>query len=271
MWLSMPESYNKYVPVFLSTIKGDLEYTSFKENYQQEQINRLVDDLNLLYVALTRAKKVLIAGIENTEIGNKLAEVIQNEDLSVINIKKNESDSFYIFELGQLEKNIESSNNKDKSKFETKELLSINFTSQNRLPQIIVKRHNEFSTSKEIVHGILVHAVLEKINSLDNWKTKANLVLDTYFISEQEKQEIIGKIENIINNNDILRESYIKANLVISERTIIYNNRMYRPDKVFLLPEKTVIIDFKTGDTEPEHYKSTVRHIYEVTSIIKIQ
>jgi len=70
-----------------------------------------VDDLNLLYVALTRAKKVLIANIENQNIGKEIQKCVTNnfniDGLGAIDTYKsiNSNENFDIYEIGTLVNN----------------------------------------------------------------------------------------------------------------------------------------------------------------------
>jgi len=64
---------------------------------------------------------------------------------------------------------------------------------------------------------------------------------------------------------------FTNAQEIISERDLsIYKpesdkeRKMYRPDKIFIYPDKVIVVDFKTGEKDLNEYKYQVRNYIEI-------
>lgn len=260
LWLKKPDWIkNSSIPAFLVKKNKEQLSSNFEQEYLQEQNNLKIDDINLLYVAFTRAKKVLIAGIEQKNIGkemNKLLETHFNveglgNDISVYKTK--ETDKVAVYELGELKNNDEQYNENESEPFEIK------LSSKSLNLNIVVKENNELSSQKKIAHGVLVHSIMEQINDFMNWKNVAQKIMSAFNITEQDKQSIYESIEKIFQKHAQIKNWFIEAKKIISERKIIFQGKIYRPDKVFIHNDKVILVDFKTGETELEQYITQIK------------
>jgi len=258
LWLTMPNWINKSsnVPVLLAIENKELLASSFASTYQLECDKKKIDDLNLLYVAFTRAKKVLIANIINQQIGKKLINFLeQSLPIKIIDNERSlesyivkEDEKTRIFEFGQWAVNNEEHS---VSQSESYQLTPVN--SDVKL-HLVIKNNDELSSQIQIARGILIHSIMEQLNKLDNWKEKAIKIMIMNNISENEQSEILNTIEKLWTNIPQLLDWFTQATQVLSERKIFYKQRLFRPDKIFKLKDKIILVDFKTGDTPPEHY-----------------
>lgn len=260
LWLKKTEWIeNSSIPAFLVKNNKELLWSNFEQEYLQEQNNLKIDDINLLYVALTRAKKVLIAGIEQENIGkevNKLLETnfnVKGLDNDISKYKNIENDKIAVYELGELKNNDEQYNENEFESFEIK------LTSKPLNLNLVVKTNEELSSQKSIAHGVLVHAIMEQINDIEHWKIVAQKIMSAFNVAEQDKQRINESIEQIFQKHAQIKDWFNGANKIISERKIIFQGKIYRPDKIFIHNDKVILVDFKTGETELEQYKTQIK------------
>jgi ATP-dependent exoDNAse (exonuclease V) beta subunit len=153
-----------------------------------------LDDINLLYVAFTRAKKVLIAGIEQQLIGKELSKLIET-NFKIENVNKNidsyktfENENVTIFEFGELKGKDEPYAEIESEHYEIK---------PNSKPQslrLVVKGNEEWSSQKSIAHGVLIHAIMEQITDIINWEQVAQRVMITFNVAVTDKKKIKKKI-----------------------------------------------------------------------------
>lgn len=260
LWLKKPEWIkNSSIPAFLVKKNKEQLSSNFEQEYLQEQNNLKIDDINLLYVAFTRAKKVLIANIEQKNIGkelNKLLETtfkIDGLDNNISLYKTLENDSITVYELGELKNNDEQYNENES------ERLEIKLTSKPISLNLVVKSNEELSSQKSIAHGLLVHAIMEQITDIEQWKVVAQKIMTAFNVTEQDKQRINESIDKIFQKHTQIKHWFTKAKKIISERKIIYQGKLYRPDKIFVHNDKVILVDFKTGETELEQYLAQIK------------
>ncbi len=257
LWIENNEDDNLPV-VLLNSTKALLE-TAFTNEYKKNKDKNKIDDLNILYVALTRAKKALIFKVYNTGIGSEIINVLNspiflNKELE-IDGKKEKIEKFKkenIIEIGELQ------NQQIDIKQNEKEVLVWNKTNLFDL-SLIINSNDELNTNKNIAYGNLIHKILEHITKIDSWQSAAEKVFYEYNVTEEDAKIIKNKLELILDTGTELYSWYKNSVEVLSEQIIISFNRKYRPDKIFILKDSVVIVDFKTGETDLEKYHYQIK------------
>jgi ATP-dependent exoDNAse (exonuclease V) beta subunit len=268
------EPFNQLELIPIKYSKG-LTNTVFKDNYQKEKLHAHVDNLNLLYVAFTRAKENLYTfspvkeksnGIKN--IGDLLYFTYQNfknypSDKQLIDFSEywnSENNSFEFGALKQAEQNKKSLH----EEFEIKQFESFDIKNKLRL-----KLHdNSFFTGKEnspyekVNHGKVMHEIFENIETEKDISSAIDKLIFDGKISPNQKSEIKQKIEEILKNEQI-KDWFSDKWMVRNEAEIILTNgKTLRPDRVISNKKKTIIIDYKFGEQEePKHHKQVKSYI----------
>jgi ATP-dependent exoDNAse (exonuclease V) beta subunit len=269
-----PFSSLDLIPIKYS--KG-LTNTVFKDDYQKEKLHAYVDNLNLLYVAFTRAKENLFTfspvkekpnGIKN--VGDLLHFTYQNyknfaskkELIEFTDYWNAEKNTFAYGSLKQAGENKKSLS----TEFEIKQFESFDIKNKLRL-----KLHdNSFFTGQEnspyekVNHGKVMHEIFENIETeKDISKAIDKLIFDGK-LSPDEKSEIKQKIEGILKNEQIKDWFSDKWTVRNEAEIILTNGKSLRPDRVISTNEKSVIIDYKFGEQEE------LRHHKQVKSYIEL-
>ena len=259
LWIENNEIEKDKLPVVLVNSSKSLLETSFKEQFERNKMKNKVDDLNILYVALTRAKKVLIFKVYKSGIGKDLIDVFNNQSFFTkkieINGKECEISKFKnenIIEIGEL-KTLQVETKKIE-----KDLLIWNKTNIFDV-SLIVNLHEELNTNRNIAYGNLLHKILERISNIDMWEQAAEKVFCEYNVTENDEKEIKSKLEKILNEKTDIYKWYKNSLQIISEQFIVSDKKKYRPDKIFILKDKVILVEFKTGDTELEKYHYQIK------------
>jgi ATP-dependent helicase/nuclease subunit A len=264
MWFRKPQFLNETnVPAFLLKATKIFNSSHFAYEYSLENTKNNVDDLNLLYVALTRAKKVLIANIDNKCIGNEVLKCINNdfeiEELGKLSNYKSQNTikNYDLYEIGELVKNEVDTDSENISPFSWNAKKNVNI-------EIKIKQNYGLSTRENIAYGVLIHDILRSIDDINTWEEKANKILKKHHKTIDDSEKIKTKIRNILNVNPNVRDWFTKADEIISERDISYAGKMLRPDKVFIHPDKIILVDFKTGETDLKDYKNQIKKYIDI-------
>jgi ATP-dependent helicase/nuclease subunit A len=244
----------------------DLIETIFADYYKTEKYSVYLDNINLLYVALTRARDVLYAfSVDNPRKGNSVSVVLKDaitlipvsEDGSDFSLSDYYSNETKVFEYGEIPENkcIET---------EIRNNVSSTYFVSQRIESLKLKLHGEnyFSSEsqamqKQINYGKLMHEVFEGINGTDDISPAVRkLVLEGKLTGEESI--IIEKRVYAALNDPRVAAWYLPENIVLTEAGILLPSGVTRrPDRVIFRNGKTTIIDFKFGE-ENSHYVDQV-------------
>ena len=251
---------------------SELAETIFAEQYFEEKYSAYLDNINLLYVAFTRAVNAIIGfapGQPRTE--NRIAAVIKD----AITFKGNHpdgSDTFLhnhydqltrIFEFGIL-----SEVHYDR---EIPGGLRVNgYPVNDNAGSLKLKLHWEdyFSIDKSgarerINYGKMMHEIFSEIISSDDVEASVRKKVIEGVINESDRARIIEKIKNLINQ-PVTRKWFDKGNIVLNEASILMpDSNTRRPDRVIIEEGRATIIDFKFGE-ESQGYLNQIRQYRKI-------
>ena len=234
-----------------------------KKIYQKNKDLAEIDNLNILYVSLTRAKDELyiLADEKLTRNGDENLNYFSGQIISYLKSIRSYDSKKKLFEFGFLKKKI-----KSKKKNETlipKETYFFNSRSKNKI-DISEKNFNRWLDDINSVtnEGTIFHNIMSKIN----YEPEISKVLESFHmqgkITKTQRKEFKSKIKSIINHEKI--KKYFKPKVKsFNEREIVTKSgKTLIPDKlVFLERNKVVIVDYKTGKKNNTHKQQL--NIYE--------
>lgn len=262
LWVNPSASpFNKLglVPV---KYKSDLQYSQFASDYSDESCSAIVDSLNLLYVAFTRAVDCIYgfcqAKSKPTSVSAALFEALQNETvLSSENPSLNLASFFHLkentFACGKIpERVVETETEiriKSKDYFVNHGInrLYLKFHSENWLLKLPEEQKNRLN------HGRIMHEVFESVISCGDITDAVNKLVLEGKIPEKQRKEIEEKIFKAVSGPEI--KDWFKPGLnVLTEAEILTSSgAARRPDRVILTEGRVIIIDFKFGIEKTEY------------------
>jgi ATP-dependent helicase/nuclease subunit A len=251
------------IPVKYSS---ELLKTWFAESYVEEKHSVYVDNINLLYVALTRAREVIYGfSVDNPKSENSIAAILKNAMISGISdsgssdfeISRFYDNEKHLFEFGEI-------NEKQKEKQKESDFLSEKYIVSQTMDSLKLKLHGENYFSKgekeiweRINYGKLMHEIFESIKTpADISSSVRRLVLEGK-LAAVESEVLEKRIESLIRS-PLVEEWFMPGNVILTEAGILLpSGNTKRPDRVIFKDGKTIIIDFKFGD-ESSHYLTQV-------------
>ena len=251
---------------------GALKDTIFEEDYKEEKYSVFLDNINLLYVAMTRAIDAIYGfSVDNPKSASTIAAVLKNAltghptyyDQELLNLSALYDSGTGVFEYGNMPLNTD-------DHFEVLKSITSGYFVSQTLDSLKLKLHGEnyFSSEsvevrKKINYGKLMHEVFEGINkSSDISSAIRKLVLEGK-LPEDESSEMEERVNNLINMPGIA-EWFLPDNQVITEAEILMpSGNTRRPDRVIFRDGKTTIIDFKFGAENKKYIEQieTYRHL----------
>lgn len=295
-----PAPYNKLPLLPIDFSRDKLIGTVFEDDYKEEHFQNIVDNLNLLYVAFTRASKNLfVFGLrqgkttldniaKGTPPGNRsyaielalrqVSEQLQGSSLSF----PDDIGSEIHFEYGTLvpethEKEHVVADNPFLIKPD-KHIVSIatypqaaTFKQSNKSIEFVKGEDVDPSDrTRYIKIGNVLHQLFSTIYTTADIPTRLNELEQQGIIYNDEitSAQLRTRIEDVITNPQV-QEWFSKRWQLYNECTILeYNkdtNEMeeHRPDRVMTDGKEFVVVDFKFGK-EREEYKKQVQQYMEI-------
>ena len=251
-----------------------LKESYFKENYFKEKLQTYVDNLNLLYVAFTRAEKTLFAFLPLKKVKTKSNNIKTIPDLLRISFEKEISSEKYIslksnfdnenniLEIGNLEnvkieKKTDDSNIKKIDEYFTyfsQERLQLRKSSQHFFKEI------DENTTKKIDEGNLMHQIFEQIKTLDDINFAVQTKVFEGKILKKEAIILEKNILNLIKKQNV--EDWFSENWEVkNEKSILEKGkRIKQADRILLRGKNAIVIDYKFGKKEEKSYTYQVRN-----------
>lgn len=259
------------VPVNYSSIMAESVY---RDDYLHERLQLWVDNLNLLYVAFTRAGKNLIIWSRKGQRGT-MAELLANALPHVAKQLGVNWDEDTPFEQGELclseEKTAESVTNKllQKPLKKTVKMQSarhdIKFRQSNRSSDFIRGIAEEDSYHRLIDRGSLLHTLFSAVLTKEDVEPAiAQLIFEGVIGSKELEEEVRAILTKALKHPQV-QEWYTDGWQLFNECAIIYkeNGKVYtrRPDRVMMKDNRVVVVDFKFGKPDKRYERQIQQYM----------
>lgn len=222
--------------------------------YQQKKQEELLDNVNVLYVALTRAEEQLYV-------------------ISKMNLKKdgtpseNNMSTFFIrfldhngvfdpnkfeYEFGEAKKISEVNEVKNPVKI----IPFLAETLNTEAIKIAQKESLMWGTTQQeaIEYGNLVHEILSFVTTKDDVSLAITKALENGLITRNQSESVAETIQQIVNN-EALTIFFDAKSKVLNEQIIIQKEGgILKPDRiVFVTDQEVCLLDYKTGVNHPKY------------------
>jgi ATP-dependent exoDNAse (exonuclease V) beta subunit len=260
VWIPVnPDIFNGFskLPVRL----GSLENTTVSEYraiYEEVAGEKIFDNINRLYVALTRAVEQLFVIVPS--LSSKSSTIGYNQLLMNHLIHSGFEKNQQIYEFGNperkknLKKEIHISEKYDRLYYQTWQAKN----TQDSFLKINYQNYEQWKDDKKeaIKYGMLIHQILSKITTVTDW----NKLKDKYLsvTGETERKQIELLIDKLLHHPRL--EKYFQNDVsILNEQSILLPQGLHfsqkRPDRLVIKDGILTIIDYKTGEPHTSHQK----------------
>jgi ATP-dependent exoDNAse (exonuclease V) beta subunit len=233
---------------FVSLVK-DFSKTSFADVYEDEKDKTLLDSLNTLYVALTRAEKRLYIFTEQvTKTEGGYISYFFGPALEKINRPFID----HVSETGTIsppEKNSKATilcirpDHLNSTKWEDRV--------QIRPQSAEIWEENDTQGKRD--RGNLIHAILANITTAKDIDEAINEAVQNGLVAPGEISSLKELLNKLTNHPDLTIAFSGKGKIRRETELLLPDGSRLRPDRVVELENETIIIDYKTGIALPRH------------------
>lgn len=237
-----------YMPIKYSS---KLKDTVFADAYQQEHSRALLDNLNLLYVAFTRAESGLIMLATSGKSGptkNTVSRLVYDALQGDPELLPNWNAAAMEYSIGEIkiEKQSEPSS-------VTPDVMTSYAVGRWRDALVIRQSGASFfkpesDARTKINYGIHLHAVLSRIKYSKDWKNAVQSRVEDGYLQSDECKDVSAHLEKLMQHPTVSlwfsEEWMVKTEVPI----LLPGGAENRIDRLLIKDNKAIIIDYKTGD-----------------------
>lgn len=278
LWCEPDQQPFNEIPLLPITYDKEAKTSLFQPFTDVEQMRNYVDNLNILYVAFTRAIEnlIIIGAMPNQYAESSIFSVIQNvlDSNPLDYLHKSSQEEFDIYETGQIR--LLTTTHHDTQNVLLQQPESIPITRQYIPTRLTFKQSNEstrfvhrsatdsstdsYSAQRQqyLDEGLLFHSILASVRTLQDIEP-ALLRFDTQgLLADAHMREHIATLLRQAFSNEQARDWFHPRWLTINEQNILYKApdgelHYLRPDRVITDGTRTLVIDYKTGQPNPDH------------------
>ncbi|MGO1729189.1 MAG: UvrD-helicase domain-containing protein [Flavobacteriaceae bacterium] len=220
---------------------------AFQKELQSLVSETELENLNLLYVSLTRASQELHVFSAQTKDNQKN----YYNTFKDYALEKNKSYEDLEIEFGQSDRDDFQRKTTDNN-----QLFPIKFLASQEKFHVKLVTEPESTVESDQVNarrkGNLIHDLLAHIDTISDIDLQLDKVLSQGEISIAERVTLKSQLIAIINH-DQLKVCFSEKWQSYNERDIFYKGKLLRPDKFCTQGQKAIIIDYKTGGFSQNH------------------
>lgn len=248
-----------------------MKLSCFADSYQDETIQSATDNINLMYVAFTRAEEELYIFIpdetikELNSVGKLLRTVVaSNPEWTALIGEDN------VLVLGAHHPKSQKAKKQTAEQFDLVDYDALNWHEKIRLSlksdDLVEMLDNP--VKRAINYGVLAHRVLSSIEKANDVNRVVEQLHGKGLINEEEKQKLLGEINTLLTDPEIasfFSDDYVVMN---EHEIILPDGETLRPDRVLVKGTKAIVIDFKTGREHPYHHKQVTTYADALSSML---
>ncbi|QEE48926.1 AAA family ATPase [Flavobacterium alkalisoli] len=253
MWLELDDETLGFQKALIDSKKEVAEYgDKASELYTIKSQEEMLDNINILYVALTRAEEQLYI-ISNRNFTSK-GELTNNMSSYFIKylMQKGVFDNRIAgYEFGSPEKI--SGAKEYVSNQQTIKVVGERFSP--RGVKIAQRESLMWGTNqlKAIEFGNVMHEILSFVHTADDIDLAIIKATEAGLITKLQEEEIKLSLEAVVHHDE-LKEFFTPDSIVFNEQNIIRKNiQTIKPDRVTIKDNKAWLLDYKTGAHTPRY------------------
>jgi ATP-dependent exoDNAse (exonuclease V) beta subunit len=253
LWVPIENSTINFSKVLIDNKKDVLGYSDDASKiYQEKNQEEILDTINVLYVAFTRAIEQLyvISEIKINKDGS-LPNTLSSNLIEYLQLNNDFIESKLEYEFGnpiKVSKNEEIVANLD-------EIQVVQHKIKTSAIKIAQKEALMWGTiqAEAIEFGTTLHEILSYIKTSEDIKNAIAISLEKGLIN-QAQVNIIEEVIFSIVNHSALEKFYSKETKIYNEISIIDENKnTFIPDRIAIKDNKAYLLDYKTGMPKESH------------------
>jgi ATP-dependent exoDNAse (exonuclease V) beta subunit len=232
-----------------------LEKTAYAPVYEEEYGKALLDNINLLYVAMTRPSERLY--LISTFPGPKknLSKIFTG----FLEHKMLFDPGNFIYEFGKGVAHTQ------KETTGTQSIATGNFISHHWRDKVQIRQSagdawDDSEKQEKRSSGILLHNALARVTNHTQVRTALETMVNEGLLNGEEEKEMELQLNALLSVQDIRK--FFEPGLTVKNESelLLPGGESFRPDRVIIIARKAIVLDYKTGIEKKSHKKQLERY-----------
>lgn len=253
-----------------------LKDTTFKDAYFDEKMHQYVDNLNVTYVAFTRARNGVIYFAPKKKEAEKI-EFKKRIPLPELLLKL--MHTHFATHQSPTDKNIYQIGKPYQPKeHHTTTTDNISYKKTTNYPiclqnnRIKLKKINKATSEHRLSDsrqsradfGIIMHEILQQITDKESQNSIIESMTREGKIQQQQQAQIRQELDKFWQQPKVKAWFSTSGNIYNEATILLPNQQTYRPDKVIIEKDKAIVIDYKFGEKEQQHHKKQIAQYTDI-------
>ena len=257
MWVDTSAEFNKQLPAALISSGKNLDYSYFKKEYRKEKDLSFLDNLNKLYVAMTRPKERLYVFAK--AIPDKLNEnFYTNGNLNSMLCMYAEQYPLIIGDANtnhcEKPKLITDFKVENAKKLDWREVISLKHSAEEIWDVETQNAKKDW--------GKLLHLALEGIHYIDQKEEVIEVLYITGKCTKADYEKLKVTVDELLSDADIIDYFTDKWQVKTEKEILMPSGNTYIPDRLLFstTSDKVIVIDYKTGEEKASHIQQITNY-----------
>lgn len=255
LWIDLPKNDFNGLPTAMLESSGPIQKTEFSGKADEERDKTLLDAINLLYVAMTRAEEKLFVFSPAPPAKVGKPEAIPAFFMHYLQQSGSWIDGKVVYEFGTSGPNQAKKDDKKVLKRSLESLLSIDWREKVLIRASAPDSWDIDNPAQNFLWGNLVHTVFSRILNAGDEEIILIKMVDEGLIDQNQMNQLMVKVRQVLSNQ-LIRPFFMPENNIKTEAVILREDgNVYRPDRVIIREDEVTVLDFKTGKPKKEQEK----------------
>jgi ATP-dependent exoDNAse (exonuclease V) beta subunit len=238
-------------------LSAKLDHTAYSDIYQSEREKKILDELNVVYVAMTRPVERLYViskqvSDSRASVAQLLTTFLQSEQLW--------ENGKNIYEFGEAVPRTTISSDESICKVFSLDRFSFcRWQKKARLRLSDAARKDEVSESRQ-ARGIVYHRLISEIQTADDISPALERALIRGDLTLAEKDDVARRLTELVSHPRMTVFFSSNGNIKSEFEMVDRNGMTYRPDRVVFEGDNVFVSDFKTGQANDKHREQIGRY-----------
>jgi ATP-dependent exoDNAse (exonuclease V) beta subunit len=288
IWAAPTDEPFNQLPYALLNYGNAMQNSYFDKEYYYETIQSLVDNLNLMYVAFTRAKEELhiMLPLPQLSKNTKASDIRKTSSVLSTFLQNNPTfmpDKLKIKQLSGedlcyvLGEQLSNRRRKEDEHFSGIFISNYNSSAFDKKLRLRYESNDYFPEQSTPLqsknYGILMHKTFSLIRSANDVPAAIECIEKDGLIGREHVSELKTRVEKALR---FAEKWFTDDNEyeIISEKSLLLPTTMdkglsRRPDRIMLSKNETVIVDYKFGVTKKDSHKTQMKNYMQLLETMK--
>ena len=241
-WVNLEEEQIPGLKHGVIKLNAELKNTSFSVLYEEEMEKSALDAINIIYVATTRAVEQFFVLTKQTPKANGIYE-------QFLQANERWKDSEGVYQFGNSTGLPRKPALENEAETAIQPMVSSDWSSR-----MIVAAEAGNLANKSAVHwGRLIHELLAELIVEADLPRILTKKISEGLITAQDAEKLEKMLTQLMQDVRLAAAFSAEAEILNEAEMLTASGQILRPDRVAILPEKVILIDYKTGEAEPLH------------------